>query len=220
VRIITDIPDPYRGRGIVPLQAARNFAIELVHAEPWGGGLIEGRIVKRPHRDDARDITISLRCAAAWLDASPASVIQRRRLPVWFDVEVGETSVTVSGLCDANWRRFALEVPAATPRAVEATFTAIRYELIARRHRRIGRSATASCPILVIDDRTEPILRTETTPLGDWRLLEWRAPEERPFAAGPIRIDFEERCRSDLPLPGETREREIRRRTGRNAHPA
>ena len=86
-----------------------------------------------------------------------------------------------------------------------------RWQVAASRPRRIGRE-TASLPMLLAEPRTLPVVRIETSPLGHWRLLEWSSEEEREGAGGPCSVVYEERRPEDMPLPGETREAELRRR--------
>jgi hypothetical protein len=78
----------------------------------------------------------------------------------------------------------------------------------------MGRETT-SRPLIVLEPRTEPIVRVETSPLGSWRLLEWRAPNERDGAGGLCSVAYEQRRPEDMPLPGETRLQELARRGAR-----
>jgi hypothetical protein len=232
VTVTIEIPDVLRGRGIHPPYAPRAFAVDVTHAEPRAGGVVEGRVVSKAGRRDPRPITVRLVCTAAWLDVAPQSVGQRnlrslstaydlraRRVPVWFDEPVGETVVVVGALDTVNWLAFRFVVPDGWPAATEATFAAFRYELMASRRRWIGHTV-ASAPIVMTGERSEPVVRIEKTPLGSWRLFEWRAPDEQDAASGNVAIRYEPRRLGDQPLPGETREQEVARRTGRIAGPA
>jgi hypothetical protein len=77
----------------------------------------------------------------------------------------------------------------------------------------------ASLPLLVIERRDEPCIRIEHTPIGEWRLKEWRSELEQGFATAHVSVAFEPRRLADMPLPGEDREAELLRRTGRVASP-
>jgi hypothetical protein len=228
MRLITNVPDDLHGRGIRPAVDARDFGVELITAEPWSGGLIEGRVHARGGRHDPRPIAIKVICAAAWLDVDPGRVGQRRRpfsgfydararrVPVWFDKPVFEQEVVIGQLGRANWLPFTIRLTDDALRATEVTFAAVRYEITASRPRKLGHSE-ASVPILLLPERSDPVVRVETTPLGSWRLLEWRAPEESDVVAGPISISYEPRRDDEMPLPGETRDDEYHRRHGRFA---
>jgi hypothetical protein len=114
-------------------------------------------------------------------------------------------------LQDDNWRQFSFELPAGLPRALEGTFVAFRWRIDARRDRRLGHEH-ASLPLLVVERQDLPVVRVETSPIGTWRLLEWRAENEVGGSGGPCSVAFEARRPDDLPLPGETREAELVRR--------
>jgi hypothetical protein len=223
--LTTKVPDELFGRGIEPASAARGFAISLDTAEPWGGGRIEGRVEARAGRRDRRQITVSASCRACWLDLPPQLVGQKpfwrpstywdlrtRALPIWLDEEVWIEHREIGELAGANWLSFRLELPAELPRALEGTFVAFRWRVQARRKRRIGHD-TASMPLLLLEQQAVPTVRIETNPIGSWRLLEWRAEDERNGQGGSCLVSFEERRPEDLPLPGETREQELARRT-------
>jgi hypothetical protein len=45
-------------------------------------------------------------------------------------------------------------------------------------------------------------VRVETSPIGTWRLLEWRSEGDVGGRAGPCSIAFEARRPSDLPASG------------------
>jgi hypothetical protein len=224
----TDIPESLRNRGIEQPQEARGFTISLDVAEPWGGGRIEGRVEKRNGRRDRRPLTVGARCLASWLDLPPQLVGQKRLLrldtywdirmravPIWIDDEVWLERFELGTLVDSNWLHFAIDLPAELPRATEGTFVSFRWRIEAARARRIGRD-TAALPLLLLEPRTIPTVRVETSPVGSWRLLEWRSKEERDGAGGPCSVSYEERRPEDMPLPGETPEQELRRRGARS----
>ena len=219
----TEVPDELFGRGIFPAQRARGFTIALDTAEPWGGGRIEGRIEARERLHDARPVTVSVSCTASWLDVAPELVGQkpfwrvetywsiRTRIPIWLDEEVWLERWELGDLGEANWLRFSIELPPELPRALEGTFVAFRWRISARRNRRVGHDVT-SLPLLLTEPRTVPCVRVETSPLGTWRLLEWRSEPDRGGSCGPCSIAFEERRPEDAPLPGETPAQEAARR--------
>jgi hypothetical protein len=224
VPLAAEVPEELRFRGIEPPQDAQGFTITLDTAEPWGGGRIEGRVERRRGRD-RRPITVTVRCAAAWLDVAPQLVgrkrllslttyadIRNRGVPIWLDEELFAGSVDVGSLDEANWLQFSLPLPEALPRALEGTFVSFRWRVEARRRRRLG-SDVASLPLLLVEPQTIPIVRIETTPIGSWRLLEWRAEQDIAGAGGPCSVEYEQRRSEDMPLPGETRETEFARRT-------
>jgi hypothetical protein len=164
-------------------------------------------------------------CAAAWLDVPPQLVgkkrllswssywdIRSRAVPVWLDEEVFLDRVEVGPLDEENWRQFSFLLPDGLPRALEGTFVAFRWRVEARRRRVVGNDL-ASIPLLVLEPRTIPVIRVETTPIGTWRLLEWRSEFETDGEGGPCSVSYEERHSEDMPLPGETREKELARRT-------
>ena len=223
--LATEVPDEFFGRGIEPGLQAREFAISLDSAEPWGGGRIEGRVESRAGRRDRRPVTVVASCAAAWLDQAPQLLGQKplwrpstywdlrtRGVPIWLDEKVWLERWEVGELAEANWLHFRFDLPPELPRAFEGTFVAFRWRVEARRRRPIGHDTT-SMPLLLIEPRTLPTLRVETTPIGSWRLLEWRAETERDGSGGPCSVSYEDRRSEDMPLPGETREQEIARRT-------
>jgi hypothetical protein len=230
-RVVTDVPEDLRGRCIPSALPARDFTVELTTAEPWPGGEVAGRVVRRGDRHDPRPFTVTLAIRAAWLEVSPERVGQQRfnlatpftyrtrRMPIWLERTVLEQSVTVAGLAAGNWVAFRFQLAEDAPRAFEATFAAVRYEVIARRRRAVG-NAAASVPLLVLAERDEPVIRIETTPLGRWRLLEWRAAGETDTVAGPVSVQYSPRKSEEMPLPGEDREAESLRRVHRPAWPA
>ena len=102
------------------------------------------------------------------------------------------------------------------PRAFEGTLCAFRYTARGVRGRALGRAFSA-LPLLLVEQRREPVVRVETTPIGTWRLLEWRADGEKD-GGRPVKVRFEQRAEADLPKAGE--DDEILRRTGRVASQA
>jgi hypothetical protein len=116
---------------------------------------------------------------------------------------VFRASVDVGPLQDDNWRQFSFELPEGVPRALEGTFVAFRWRVEARRARRLG-TELASVPLLLVERQNLPVVRVETSPIGTWRLLEWRSEGDVDESAGPCSVTFEPRRPSDLPLPGET----------------
>jgi hypothetical protein len=222
--LYTEVPRELQGRGIELPQQARGFALSLDTAEPWGGGRIEGRVEAREGKHGAHTVTISVRCLASWLDTAPQLVgqkpffrvdtyweIRSRAVPIWIDEEVWLERWEIGDLADANWCHFAIEIPRELPRAFEGTFVSFRWRVEASRERRFGHDK-AAVPLVLLEPRTKPVVRVETSPLGHWRLLEWKADDERDGSAGTCSIVFEERRPDDMPAPGETREQELRRR--------
>jgi hypothetical protein len=224
VPLVTDVPDELRFRGIEPPREARGFAISLDEVEPWGGGRIEGRIERRPGRRAPRPVQVDLFCAACWLDVAPQLVgrkrllswttysdIRNRAVPIWLDDEIFREQISVGPLEDANWRHFSFVVPEGVPRALEGTFVAFRWRIEARHARRLG-ADTASLPLLLVTSPSLPVVRVETSPIGTWRLLEWRDEADTGGTGGRCSIAFEPRRIEDMPLPGETRAAELARR--------
>jgi hypothetical protein len=167
------------------------------------------------------------RCGSTSRRRSSARPASRRRWPttcVPAGVRSGSTTSSRSGRSRSrtrrervdteNWRRFAIHLPADLPCAFEGTLCAVRYTVEASRPRRLGR-AVASLPLLVLEERSDPVVRIERTPVGEWRLFEWRDPATADFVFGPVAVAFEQRAPGDEPLPGEDRDAEILRRTGR-----
>jgi len=225
VPVLTDVPDDLALRGIFPPERAAGFGISLDTAEPWGGGRIEGRVERRSERRNRRPMDVTVRCWASWLDVAPQLVgkkrllrmdtywdLRMRSVPIWLEEEVFMERFELGPLDEANWRRFAFHLPGELPRAFEGTFVSFRWRVEARRHRRIGNDR-ASLPLLLHEQRTSPVVRVETTPIGTWRLLEWKSEGEAGAEAGPCAVVYEERRPEDMPLPGETRETELARRT-------
>jgi len=224
------VPEQFGGRGIPPPTEARGYRLSLDVAEPWGGGMIEGRvesIAGRPASD--RPIEVLVRAVAAWVDIAPQLVgraglglssayeLRARARPIWLDEVIFEERTMIEPLDgSANWRRFEFALPDFVPRAFEATMCAFRYVVEASRPRAIGKSL-AAVPLVIVEQRREPVIRIETTPIGTWRLLEWRSDGEQETTAGPIQVRFEPRALADMPKAGETRDDEILRRTGRVA---
>lgn len=222
--LVTDVPDELRFRGIEPRRYARAFAITLDTAEPGGGGRIEGRVERRRDRRDDRPVSVDIRCTAAWLDLAPQLVgkkrfltlttywdLRTRGVPVWLDEELFLDRLEVGPLDEVNWRHFSFLLPGELPDALEGTFVSFRWRLEARRRRRLG-SDLASVPLLRVEPQTIPVVRVETSPIGSWRLLEWRSEQDRGGSGGPCSVTYEERRPEDMPRPGETREQELARR--------
>jgi len=225
VPLRTDIPDQLQFRGIEPPRGAQAFTIALDTAEPLGGGRIEGRVERARSGQDARPISVQVRCTANWLDVAPQLVgkkrilslttwwdLRTRGVPVWLEEDFFTEQVEVGALTDANWHEFAFLLPEGLPRALEGTFVAFRWRVEARRPRRVG-SDTASVPLLIQEPQTVPIVRIETSPIGTWRLLEWQSEDEVGGSGGPCAVEYEQRRSEDMPLPGETREAEQARLT-------
>jgi hypothetical protein len=227
VAVVTEIPEELRFRGIAPPEPAHGFRITLDTAEPWGGGLIEGRVERRGERHDRRSISVRVRCLAAWLDVAPQLLgrkrllswttygdIRNRAVPIWLDEEVFVEEAQLEPLEQANWRHFAFELPGELPRALEGTFVALRWIVEARRPRLVG-GDVAAIPLLIEEPQTLPVVRVETSPIGTWRLLEWRSESDVGGSAGPCSVIYDARQERDMPLPGETRKQELARRAGR-----
>jgi hypothetical protein len=224
------VPEEFGGRGIPPPTEARGFRLSLDVAEPWRGGTIDGRVESIPgRRSDPRSLTVSISCIAAWVDIAPQLVgrgrlglssayeLRARARPIWLDEMIYRDEVEVGPLDgSANWRRFEFTLPDFVPRAFEGTLCAFRYTVEAARPRVVGRSLSA-LPLILVGERREPVMRIETTPIGTWRLFEWRADGECDAEAGPVSVRFEPRAEADMPQAGETRDDEILRRTGRVA---
>jgi hypothetical protein len=224
VAVLTEIPDELRFRGIPPPEPAHGFQITLDRAEPWGGGQIEGRVERRGDDHDRRAIVVRVRCLAMWLEIAPQLVgrepllswstlgdIRNRAVPIWLDEEAFVDSAEVGVLEQANWQPFAFDLPRELPRAFEGTFVAFRWIVEARRPRLVG-GDVAGLPLLILEPLTLPVVRIETTPIGTWRLLEWRSELDIGGSAGPCSVSYEQRRAEDMPLPGETREQELARR--------
>jgi hypothetical protein len=223
--LLIEVPDEFAGRQIEHAQRARGFEIVLDRAEPWGSGLFEGRVEARgDRRHPQQPIVLSVRCKAAWLDVAPQLVGQKRflslttywdlrtrALPMWIEEDVWVGREELGSLADVNWLHFAVTAPPVLPRALEATFVSFRWRIEASRRRLIGRE-TASHPLLLLEQRDQPVVRVETSPLGSWRLLDWRSEEEHGDRAGPCSVSYEPRQPEDMPLPGETPEQELARR--------
>jgi hypothetical protein len=224
VSLVTDVPDPLRFRGIEPPRVAPGFGISLDEAAPEGGGRIVGRVERRNRRRDRRPVVVNVSCYACWMDVAAEFVgrkgifswsaygdMRNKFVPIWLDEKVFRTQTDVGSLEDANWRHFSFEIPDGLPRALEGTFVAFRWRVEAQRARRVG-AERASLPLLLIEAQNLPVVRVETTPIGTWRLLEWRSEDDAAGEGGPCSITYEARRPSDLPLPGETREAELARR--------
>ena len=134
-------------------------------------------------------------------------------MPIWLDEEVFRlTRVDVGPLDEDNWRAFSLrDLPDGLPTCAGlGTFVAFRWRVEARLSRR-AEAEHASLPLLLIEAQELPVVRIETSPIGTWRLLEWRSESDVGASAGPCSVTYEARRPEDLPLPGETREAELRR---------
>jgi hypothetical protein len=221
--VTTEVPESLRFHGIEPAQQARGFSIVLDEARLEPGGRIAGRIERRNDRHSSRPVLVDLYCEACWVDIAPQFVgrkrvwtwsaagdMRNRFIPVWLDEEIARERLEVGSLDDANWRHFEFVAPEEVPRAMEGTFVAFRWRVEARRARRIGHEL-ASLPMLVVEPQDQPVVRVETSPIGTWRLLEWRSKDDVDWSAGPCSVSYEERRPEDLPHPGETRETELQR---------
>jgi hypothetical protein len=207
--ILTDVPAELAGRGIAPAAQSGGFALMLDVAEPWGGGVVAGRVERRGERSDNRPLTVTLTCEASWLDLAPQLVgekrllsldtlwdLRARALPIWLAEDVLALRAEAGALVEANWQPFRFELPPQAPRAFEGTFVAFRWRLRARRRRAIGHVET-SLPLVVREERTLPVVRAETSPLGSWRLLDWKAEGERDGAGGSCSVRYEDRRPED-----------------------
>ncbi len=213
--LATDVTEALFGRGIEPAVAARGFSISLDTAEPWGGGRVEGRVEARGDRHARSAVTVTVSCSAAWLDVAPELVgqsrpglttlwnLRTRALPIWIDEEVWLERWELGELDAANWLHFRIDLPPELPRALEGTFVSFRWRVAARRPRQVGHEST-SVPLLLVEPRSVPTVRVETSPLGSWRLLEWKSEAERDASGGPCSVAYDERRPEDAPLPGET----------------
>jgi hypothetical protein len=226
VPLVTAVPDALKFHGIEPPQTAPGFGLTLDSAEPQGGGRITGRVERRHQRRDGRPVTVEVRCTACWMDVAPQFVgrkgmltwsaygdMRNKFLPVWLDEELFSAQLEVGSLADVNWRRFAFDLPDGLPRALEGTFVAFRWRIEARRARRVG-TEHASLPLVLQEPQTLPVLRVETSPIGTWRLLEWRSEQDVGAASPSCSIAYGPRREEDLPLPGEDRDAEQLRRAG------
>ena len=222
--MLTEIPEQLAGRGIEQPQRAHGFALSLDSAEPWGGGRVEGRVEARQGKQGTQ--RSRLPSGASRPGSTPRELVgqkpffrldtyweaRTRGVPIWIDEVVWLERREIGDLAEANWRHLSIELPAELPRAVEGTFVSFRWRVEAVRARRTVKEK-AAVPLLLLEARTRPVIRVETSPLGHWRLLEWKADGGRDEPAGPCSITFEERRLEDMPRPGETREQELRRRT-------
>ena len=137
-------------------------------------------------------------CDACWMDVAPEFVgrkgifswsaygdMRNKFVPIWLDERVFRTELEVGPLDEANWRQFSFELPDGLPRALEGTFVAFRWRVEARRPRRVG-AERASLPLLLIEAQDVPVVRIETSPIGTWRLLEWRSEHDVGGAGGAV----------------------------------
>jgi hypothetical protein len=152
VSLLTTVPAELLGRGIAPAQETPAFALLLDVAEPWGGGVISGRVERRGGRPDSQPITVELRCTADWLDR-PGPL---RSVPVWLERELWLERFELGPLDSVNWLPFEFAVAVSLPRACEGGRAAVRWRLEARRARAIG-YARASLPLLLTDNRGLPL---------------------------------------------------------------
>jgi hypothetical protein len=225
--LLTNVPDELLGRGIEPPLRARGFSLSLDVVEPWGGGTIEGRVEAREGSHNSDPVTVTAQCRSNWLDLPPQLVGQKpfwrvstywdlrmRMLPIWIEQKIWLDDLELGDLSEANWLHFQFRLPPELPRAFEGTFVAFRWRVVASRRRRIGRDTT-SVPLILLEPRDQPIVRVEHSPLGQWRLLEWRAEAERDASGGQCSVAYEPRRPEDMPLPGETPQQELARRTSR-----
>jgi hypothetical protein len=183
----TLVPEALEGRGISPASETAAFALSLDIAEPWGGGVVAGRVERRRRSQTCRPVAVELTCTAEWLDV-PRLL---RPVPIWLEHELWHERFELGPLAEANWLPFRFELASRLPRAFEGRFVAIRWRLEARRYRSVG-LARASLPLLVEEPRTEPVVRVETSPLGTWCLAASRSPAERELAAGPCSVHYEQ----------------------------
>jgi hypothetical protein len=224
VSLVTAVPDPLTFRGIEPPLNARGFTITLDEAHPQGGGRIAGRVERLNQRRDPRPVLVDVHCDACWVDIAPQLVgrerltswttfaeIRNRHVPIWLEEELFRAQFDAGPLEEDNWRQFSFDLPRRLPRALEGTFVAFRWRIEARRARRLG-TEKASLPLLLVENQDLPVVRVETSPIGTWRLLEWRSEDEVGGSGGPCSVSFEARRPEDLPLAGETREAEFVRR--------
>src|SRR5581483_1393791 len=77
---------------------------------------------------------------------------------------------------------------------------------------RRGGAGLAALPLLLGGPQSLPVVRVETSPIGTWRLLEWKSEDDRGGSAGPCSVAYEARRPEDMPRAGETRESELLRR--------
>ena len=119
---------------------ARRFHVELSSAELAGGGSICGRVHRHRALADG-PIIVRARCIEAWREAPPRIPLlparNSMRMPRWHDRTLWSQELVLEGLADAHWARFAFELPAGLPPAVEARTVAWRYEIEARRPLRL-----------------------------------------------------------------------------------
>lgn len=223
IRVIFDVPPELEGHQIELPRDAHGFGLSLDEAEPWAGGRFVGRVEARGEGHDEHPVTVAVRCYAAWLDLPPQLVGQKRfgpltfwdmrmrAVPIWIEEEIFVEQWELGDLASVNWRHFELDLPPELPRAFEGTFTAFRWRIEARRSKRIGHEV-CSLPVLIAEPRDQPVVRVETSPIGSWRLLEWKAEDEQDAHGGPCSVSFASRRPEDMPLDGETREQELARR--------
>jgi hypothetical protein len=125
---------------------ARHFHIELVDAVLEGGGHLAGRV----HRDrdwPGGNVVVRVRCSESWrppLPRAPLALATRRAPPLrWVEHALWEQETRLGSLADAHWVPFDFELPEGLPPALEARSIAWRYEIEARRCRRLRMSERA-----------------------------------------------------------------------------
>ena len=225
--LLTAVPDELKFHGIEPPLQAPGFAIALDAAQPQGAGLIAGRVERRGDRRDGRPVIVEVCCRVCWLDVAPQFVgrkgllhwsaygdMRNKFIPIWLDETLFSERLEIGSLDTANWRPFSFELAEGLPRALEGTFVAFRWRIEARRARRVG-AQLASLPLLLDEPQVLPVVRVETSPIGSWRLLDWKSEQDLDASGGSCSIRYENRLPADLPLAGETREDERARRAAR-----
>lgn len=118
---------------------ARRFHVELAEAVLEGGGRIAGRV-------HVRDRTRTSLQAAVRLEETWRTNFRsrnRRQPPLWRSEELWRDAVAIELDPDRSWHAFTFPIPAGLPPAIEGHIVAWRYEIDARRPRRIGRSERA-----------------------------------------------------------------------------
>jgi hypothetical protein len=227
VPLVTAVPEELKFHGIEPPLQAPGFAITLDAAQPQGGGRIAGRVERRGDRRDGRSVVVEVSCRACWLDVAPQFVgrkgllhwsaygdMRNKFIPIWLDETLVSERLDIGSLEAVNWRPFSFELPEELPRALEGTFVAFRWRIEARRARRVG-AQLASLPLLLDEPQVLPVVRVETSPIGTWRLLDWRSEQDLGASGRSCSISYENRLPANLPLPGESREDERARLTAR-----
>lgn len=210
--LLTNVPSELWGRGIPPLSRAAGFAIALDVAEPWGGGVVEGRVEAAAARRSPLPVEVSVRLDAAWLDLPGHDTGRGRAVAVWLETAVWRETWELDALDRVNWRRFRFRLPPELPRAFEGAFAAFRWRVTARRRRRMLGWEETSVPLLLAERRLLPTVRLEETPVGRWRLSTWRSDGERDGRAGPCAVAYEPRAAADKPVGLRPTPREVLQR--------